>query len=137
MKTVYKSSGLIIPVEGSSTLQALRPGTRQALADLTRTLNQSHQLIAQRLGKLSRLGLIKRSSDPEDKRRSEYVLTDLGVEQWRLLDSVMRETVAINDQLFEEVGVDLTMALDKAISILGERGLDSRFSTFKPKGSAP
>ena len=127
MKLVYESHGLIIPVEGSSTLQALRPGSRQALADLARTLNQPHQLVAQRLEKLVRLGLAERSPDRNDKRRFEFALTQAGTEQWHLLDRIMRNAIDVNKGLFEEINIDLIEALDNAISHLNERGLQDRF----------
>ena len=127
LKSVYQEYGLVIPVEGSSTLQALRPGTQQALTDLTRTLKQPHQLVAQRLKKLLHLKLVERSPDPKDKRRFHFSLTQAGIKQWQLLDRVMSDAIHVNERLFAEIAVDLIAALDKAISTLTDNSLQHRF----------
>ena len=92
MKTVYDAHGLAIPVEGSSTLHTLAPGEWMSLTEIARILGQSHQLIAQRIGKLRDLALVQQRDDPSDGRRSEYALTAAGEEEWQRLDRLMVAT---------------------------------------------
>lgn len=129
MQSVYEKRGLIISVEGSSTLQVLKPGTKLALADLARILEQPHQLVAQRIQKLVRLDLVIKQSDPLDGRRTEYVLTTHGEQQWQLLNSLMIDGIDVNRALFDEIGIDLLGGLDAAISALHTRSFAERFTT--------
>ena len=133
MQQVYEQRGLVIPVEGSSTLQALAPGARLALADLSRDLGQPHQLVAQRLRKLAALELVKSQPDQNDRRRTEYVLTPRGEDQWRLLDALMNEAVEVNRALFAEIGVDLISGLEAATEALEQRSFLERFTRHSPK----
>lgn len=127
MQKVYESKGLVIPVEGSSTLQVLEPKACLALADIARILEQPHQLVAQRIRKLVALGLVKSQQDPNDGRRTEYVLTNLGKVQWQLLDSLMQESIHVNESLYEDAGTDLSAALNAVTTCLQERSFLQRF----------
>lgn len=127
MKDVYAEAGLIIPVEGSSTLQSLKPGAGRALADLARSLDQPHQLVAQRLDKLKALKLVTRRADPKDGRRFEYFLTAEGEVQWRLLDTLMQRLIEVNRALFKEIECDLVSRLDDAVKALKSRAYTQRF----------
>ena len=129
MQSVYEKRGLIISVEGSSTLQVFSPGARLALADLARILEQPHQLVAQRLQKLVRLDLVIKQPDPTDRRRTEYVLTTDGEHQWQLLSTLMTDAIEVNRGLFDEIGIDLLAALDEAISALHSKSFLERFTT--------
>jgi DNA-binding MarR family transcriptional regulator len=133
MQIVYRDRGLDIPVKGSSTLQALRPDTKLSLSDLARILNQPHQLVAQRIKKLLASGLAEASPDPNDGRRTEYRLTEEGSSQWQILNEIMSEAGAVNQQLFDEIEVDLITSLDAAIDHLTDFGLHQRFRTSLPK----
>jgi len=126
MLLVYQARGLDIPVEGSSTLQALGPNKSLSLSDLANNLTQPHQLVAQRLNKLLKRRLITKAPDPSDKRRFEYSLTPAGKEQWALLDQIMVDAGEANQALFDEIGVDLIVALENATTTLKVRGLHQR-----------
>ena len=130
MKSVYAAHGLVIPVEGSSTLHILAPGTWMSLTEIARALGQSHQLIAQRIGKLLKFGLVVRRDDPNDGRRSEYGLTHDGEDQWRRLDMLMVETARVNKALFDEIGCHLIRALDSAREALAKQDYQTRFGTI-------
>lgn len=130
MAPVYEAYGLIIPVEGSSTLQVLAPGKALSLTEIARLLDQSHQLIAQRISKLHALALVEQRPDPSDKRRKEYVLTERGEEQWQRLDQLMKATADVNDRLFKEIECDLTSSIDEALKALDRQNYLDRFADF-------
>ncbi|MDE1468494.1 MarR family winged helix-turn-helix transcriptional regulator [Aurantiacibacter sp. D1-12] len=129
MKEVYEAHGLVIPVEGSSTLHAIAPGTSASLTEIAATLGQSHQLIAQRIGKLLALELAEKRADPNDGRRSEYILTPAGEEQWHRLDTLMQTIAKVNQRLFAEIGCDLVEGLDRALTALAKEDYQSRSGT--------
>ena len=133
MTDVYVQKGLKIPVQGSSTLQALNPGSRQSLSDLARILHQPHQLVSQRIERLLKAGLVTRTPDPSDKRRSEYSLTSEGEDQWRLLNEVMEDVDMVHAELFAELGVDLLKVMDDAIAKISDNGLHERIFSLKGK----
>ncbi|WP_157799411.1 MarR family winged helix-turn-helix transcriptional regulator [Qipengyuania seohaensis] len=128
MQDVYAQRGLNIPVQGSSTLQAIKPGSSVSLSDLARDLGQSHQLVAQRLRKLESRRLVYRAADPTDGRKTLYTLTAEGERTWRLLDETMALATRMNSDLFSEIGVDLVAALDDAIARLHVRNMSTRFA---------
>ncbi len=132
MKMVYEKHGLVIPVEGSSTMQVLAPGKWMSLTEIAQALDQSHQLIAQRIGKLRNLSLVTQRSDPKDGRRSEYGLTPAGEEQWQLLDGLMATTSAVNRHLFDEIGCDLLSGIDSALAALARENYVERFEKVSP-----
>lgn len=129
MKEVYEAHGLVIPVEGSSTFHLIAPGAAVSLTEIAATLGQSHQLIAQRVGKLLALELAEKRADPKDGRRSEYTLTQEGEEQWHRLDALMQTTAKVNHSLFDEIGCDLVEGLDRALNALAKEDYQSRFGT--------
>ncbi|MCM8557157.1 MarR family winged helix-turn-helix transcriptional regulator [Sphingomicrobium sediminis] len=124
---VYRRRGLVIPVEGSSTLQAIAPGQRKAISDLSRQLGQPHQLVAQRIQKLRKMRLLEAEEDPSDRRRTEYRLTSKGEEQWNLLNALMEDAITVNRELFREIDCNLLAALERAIKALSRAGFDDRF----------
>lgn len=128
MQNVYEQRGLMISVEGSSTLQMFTPGSKLALADLARTLEQPHQLVAQRLQKLVRLDLVIKQPDPLDGRRTEYMLTADGEHQWQLLNKLMADAIDVNRSLFDEIGIDLLEGLEAALNALRARDFLERFT---------
>ena len=127
MRQVYEANDLVIPVEGSSTLQVLAPGENLSLTEIARQLGQSHQLIAQRIGKLQKLGLVEKHPDPDDGRRAYYNLTTEGEIQWHRLDALMVRLASVNAQLFDDIGCDLTRKLDEAMQALASTPYLARF----------
>lgn len=128
MQDVYDQHGLSIPVQGSSTLEAIKPGSSVTLSAVARYLGQSHQLVAQRLQKLEKRGLIFRTADPSDGRQTLYTLSDEGERMWLLLDETMALASRVNSELFSELGVDLVTILDQAITLLSNRSMSARFA---------
>jgi DNA-binding MarR family transcriptional regulator len=99
-------------------------GTASA-SDLARELGHSHQLVMQKIPKLSRLGLIEHHSDDDDARRKIYRLTDEGTRQLKKFEQC---TLLIGEAyagLFAEVG-DVRQFVDRTVSALNERPLGKR-----------
>ena len=125
IKPIYQSLGIIVPVKSCSIVHALFATEQAALSDLSKTLNQSHQLIKQKLPRLLKLELIVMHKDADDKRRLLYSLTDLGIKQAKLLNENSLEKVYAN--LSREIDTDLYQVLVAAIDGLKKTDLLTRF----------
>lgn len=128
---IYHERGMIFPVYTSSTLDLVGRMAPVSQSDLQAELDQPHQLIAHRLTELEKLGLIKRASDPSDKRRRLISLTHLGKRQFSILQIFTSEASYVFDQLFEELEANLSEVLGRAISSLKRVPLDQRFALYQ------
>ena len=125
IKPVYEMVGIIVPVKSCSIIHSLKKLTNASLADLAKSLNQSHQLIKQKLPKLKSLGLIDDTDDPNDKRRTLYFLTDKGKQQAKLLEQNSMSEVYQN--LSKEVNANIYEVLTQTINSLKQKNLYTRF----------
>ena len=77
--------GIRAPPRTASTLLLLKARGPQSVTAIADALRQSHPLIINWVGELQRLGLVRRSADPSDARRSLVELTtDGGAEAERM-----------------------------------------------------
>jgi DNA-binding MarR family transcriptional regulator len=124
-QTVFDTMGIVIPVRSCSLMTVLATLGAASASDLARELGHSHQLVMQKIPKLSRLGLIEHHSDDDDARRKIYRLTDEGKRQ---LTKFEQCTLLIGEAyagLFAEVG-DVRQLVDRTVSALNERPLGKR-----------
>ncbi len=128
VRVVYEQRGIVIPVVVSSVLHFIYTDPRTSLADISKGLKLPHQLVAQRIEKLDRLGLIEKHPDPADKRRSEFHLTSAGRQQAMRLKQCMEDTALVYSDLYDEIGCDLAQALLDAINALERKPLSARFA---------
>ncbi|MFC3195412.1 MarR family winged helix-turn-helix transcriptional regulator [Marinicella sediminis] len=126
IKPVYKAMGIQVPVKSCSLVHVLGYLHQASLVDLAKCLNQSHQLIKQKIPRLLELKIITHSKDPHDKRRTLYQLTDLGRQQAGILKQNPMEQ--IYQQLSEEVGADIQSVLMAAIEQLQQKDLYTRYN---------
>ncbi len=123
---VYQRMGLVIPVITSSTLALIADQEKASLLEIARGLNISHQLAAQRVKTLLKLNVIVADKDNTDKRRTNYQLTALGVQQQQLLLTYLSHADKVFAALTEEFGVDLIEVLTAVNQSFTERPLASR-----------
>ncbi len=125
IKPLYADLGILIPVKSCSIIHTLSKMQQASVTEIAKGLNQSHQLIKQKLPRLQKLRLIAAEADPDDKRKTFYQLTDLGHAQATLLkEHSLSEVYA---QLSAEVGADLYQILTAAIAGLKSKDLFSRY----------
>jgi len=127
-ESIYQERGMIFPVSVSSTLLFISRNAPVSQAELSRSLDQPHQLVAYRVRELENLKLIQRKIDPKDNRRKLLRLTKKGCSQAKSLEEFSKLAVGTFEDLFEEIGVDLSDGLGKAIEALKAVPLYSRFS---------
>ena len=131
---VYVRKGMIFPVSCSSTLLHLSKDGPASVTEIARALKHPHQTVAQHLATLSKLGIIEKRSDIADRRRAEYVLTDLGVTQAGHLDQYNAEAASVFEGLDADIDADLGDLLDNAMTALDARPMDERFPNSPPAG---
>ena len=136
VKDVYQQRGIVIPVAVSSTLECISRNKGVSLADISKTLNLPHQLVAQRISKLLKLNLAEKRSDPNDKRRSEYFLNSVGEDQACRLRTCMEDMSIIYEDMYKEIGCDLSQMLLSAIDALDRKSLAHRFHEKFPRKKA-
>jgi len=125
---VYRDRGLTIPVLVSSTLHFLSTQKNASLADVARALDLAHQHVTQRVEKLITMGLVEKTPDAVDRRRSNLNLTKRGRKEARLLKQCMEDTAAAYEELYTEIECDLARALRQAIEAIERRPLWERLA---------
>ncbi len=125
IKPIYEALGIVVPVKSCSVIHYLNKFDDLSVTDLAKHLNQSHQLIKQKLPKLQKLGLITTRSDENDKRRTTYHLTVVGRHQAQLLSE--NSLNAVYEHLSEEINANLHKVLNNAINGLKQKDLLTRF----------
>lgn len=126
IKPVYAALGIIVPVKSCSLVHTLSRLQQASLMELAHHLNQSHQLVKQKIPRLLELGILSQSQDPNDKRRTLYQLTEAGQAQAAVLN---QDPMAdIYQQLSDEVGFDIQQVLTRAIELLQNKDLLTRYT---------
>ena len=113
-QTLADRAGYKAPVRTHSVLLYLLEQESVTLTEMARTDGQSHQLLASRLKPLEKLGLIRRSPDPLDRRRHPYRLAPAGKEGATAIRADIVAHARAMEELFKETGVNLVEVLDEA-----------------------
>jgi DNA-binding MarR family transcriptional regulator len=124
---IFDNLDIIVPIKSCSTLLSLFELQQASVTDLARQLDQSHQLVKQKLPKLLKLGVIQQSPDKEDKRRTLYSLTPEGKKQSQKIKEYLKQSEKLVDSISKDIGIDIFDAIDKAIKAMKERSLLERF----------
>jgi DNA-binding MarR family transcriptional regulator len=127
---VYTDRGIVFPVSVSSTVLFIASVKGASLAAIARALGHPHQLIAQRVKTLLKLGLVIGRQDSHDKRRTFYKLTKAGQKQSELLNDYCTEAAIAFNHLSAELGVDLHQLLDRACTALDANSFAKRFPSY-------
>lgn len=122
---VFKRAGIVIPVKSCSLLGAVATLGPVSIADLVRALDRSHQLIQQKMLKLSALDLVSRRPDPRDQRVVLIEITDKGREQLALLSGLDLAFERAYAEMEHEAG-PVFDGIDRAIRALKARPLIDR-----------
>ncbi len=125
-RPVYKSIGIIFPVITSSTVNVIAQNQSASLLDVARALDIPHQLAAQRIKKLLKLNIISTHKDIEDKRKTNYQLTELGKTQNDLLNLYLSKADKVFSDLNEEIDVDFMVLLQQVNESFTARSLFQR-----------
>jgi DNA-binding MarR family transcriptional regulator len=92
-------------------------------AVVAKTLNQPHQLVAQRLDALADLKIVTRVSDSTDARRKLLKITPKGRVQLARLKETLDLIEAVYERMFAKLGCDLAAKVLEAADELGRKPL--------------
>lgn len=120
------TAGLSFRASACSTVLLLSESPGQTIADIGRRLEQPHQLVAQRVGVLIKLGLVVRTADSSDARRKILTLTAMGQSQAAILMRVLKDSAAAFNQLEQQLGFDIVACADRVRAALNEEPLAER-----------
>jgi DNA-binding MarR family transcriptional regulator len=119
LKIISKTMGIV---------QLLYSEGAQSQAQIADRLKYSHQLTAQRLAWLYDNEVVVSERDPSDARRRLVQLTPAGIEEGKKLQAFLPELIDAYDALFEEIGIDLDAAIQKADCALEQTPLKERMA---------
>lgn len=123
---LLRAAGIGFPARASSTVLLLGERSEMSAADIAKALRQPHQLVTQRIELLIELGIVARVDDPHDARRKALRLTGKGRRQFDLLNRTLEEAQAAFQELFREIGCDLSAKALLAVAVLNRSPLLSR-----------
>jgi len=128
---VYEKLGLSFPVAASSTIHAIGLHGPIPQAEIARQLGYSHQLVGQKLKALTDKALIDARNSPEDARIKLYELTREGRRQFEIYSRFRESAADVFGELYDEIGIDLAAAFERASQALDARPLEQRFASRK------
>ena len=131
-----KRQGLSFPSRLCSTLIIIEENQPVTSADIGRFLDIVHQHVTQRVNRLIDLGLVRRQVNQQDFRQKDLLLTPEGEKQvgqmYRSLELIKKSY----EQWFDELNVDLSLAVRRAIESLERETIEERTRRFtQPEAS--
>ena len=125
--------GIRAPPRTASTLLLLNQRGRQSVTEIADALKQSHPLVINWLMQLEKLGLVSRSPDPADARRTMVRLTRSGRAEAQRMKSASERIGRAYDQLLKEADAPVDQALWRLHDLLGQGRLAELLSPSKAR----
>lgn len=131
MKSVFEAEKIVIPVKSCSIVFMLGHFKEASVVELALSLEQSHQLVKQKVPKLIDLGLIGQKDDPNDGRRKVFFLTGKGRSQLKKFQAFREIASQLVGDLSKEIESSLFQVISEAISALNKKELLQRYLELK------
>lgn len=126
---LLKEKGWQTPSLSVSTVLFLSSKSAATVTDISVAVGISHQLAAQRINELEKLGLVKRVPNQQDKRSRLIVLTDSGQKEAGELDLFVQQTSRALSALEQEIACSLSRTICDAVEALERNPLKNRYAT--------
>lgn len=123
---LFSKYNLMTPSSCVSTMLYLEGISEASIASISKETDYSHQLVNQRLKKLERFKLIKRSPSIKDKRKKTISLTAKGEMEVKKIRELLVDISGEFESIFKELGVDLIEVTKKFSASLGKYPLRER-----------
>ncbi len=130
---IFDQLGIIAPINSCSTLLAIKELGAGSLVEIAKMLEQSHQLVKQKIPKLEKLGLIFKQPDDSDKRKTNYQLTSKGKKQVIKIKSYIKDSEKLIKSINTELGINIVNTINRTIRALQEIPLEQRYSAKPDK----
>ena len=125
-----KRQGLSFPSRLCSTLIVIKENQPVTSAEIGRLLDIVHQHVTQRVNRLIDLGLVYRQVNRQDSRQKDLLLTPEGETQVRQMYRCLELIRQSYEQWFEELDVDLSSAVRRALESLESVTIEERADRF-------
>ena len=123
---VHQRLGLRIKPRWCSTLLLLEAEGPLTVTEVAERLRLSHPSVVQSLDDMASMGLVRRSKDPADGRRSVLSLSAKGRRWMAPLHEVWDHVARVQEQIFDEAGGDVLGMLERVDAALDEKSLSKR-----------
>lgn len=123
---ILADAGIELAIRSAPIVLLLTKDGPLTAADIAKTLDQPHQLVAQRLDALVDLKLVTRVGDTADARRKLLKITPRGRVQLRLLKERLDVIEAAYARMFAEIDCDLAAKVLEATEALSRAPLPER-----------
>lgn len=112
---MLREKGIVTPISDVSLIMFISQNHWSSIVEMAKGLGYSHQRTASRVAVLEKLELISRVSDEKDSRCRRFSLTEKGIKDFALLESVYQSAAAVFDDIFEDIDDDL---MEKLLSVV-------------------
>lgn len=99
--------GVQAPPRTASTMLLLNALGPQSVTGIAELLHQSHPLVIDWIRQLEALGLVAKSSDPQDRRRTLVTLTEAGAAEAERMEALSRTIGEAYEAVLAEIDPDL------------------------------
>jgi len=127
MESVFAAEKIVIPVKSCSIIFMLGHFKEASLVELALSLEQSHQLVKQKIPKLISLDLIDQKNDPNDGRRKIFFLTAKGKRQLKKFQEFRNVASDLVEDLSREIGLDVFQAISNSLHSLKKKTMIERY----------
>ncbi len=123
---IHRELGLGIKPRWGSTLLLLEAEGPLTVTEVAERLGLAHPSVVQSLEDMAGMGLVRRSKDPDDGRRSVLSLSAKGRRTMPQLHAVWDHIAHVQAQLFKQAGGDVLGLLERANAALDKKSLSKR-----------
>lgn len=131
-------AGIRITSTSTAILAFIARHEEAAIADVAQALGYSHQAVAKAIGQMEREGLIRVEASAVDNRKRLIALTPDGRREIESIEKVAAHAAKVFATVFDEIGVDVFLALRAFETALDRRPLLGRLlEADGPAGGPP
>jgi len=112
LKSTLSYNGLKVTVTQTGILFLLKQKDGQTMTELSQILGLDNSTITGLIDRMERTGLVKRNSNPVDRRSSHIYITPDGLDECRQASAIMRQT---NDKIKSGFSEEDILAFKKVL----------------------
>lgn len=130
---VFDHIGLKVDAKLNSMIMSLTEMGPSTSSEIAKRIGLSRQLVEVRIRRLERDGRVTSEVDPQDARRRLYQLSEAHQKTFDAVNTVMADFEDVYEDLWEEIGVDLSDGISRLERALAKTSLTERLAARHPK----
>lgn len=132
-RDAYDALGIKVNAKMNSMVLALMELDAATSTELAKRTGLSRQLVESRIRQLEGAGHVTSDVDPNDARRRLYRLSAAHAPTFKAVHDVMTDFEDVYEELWEEIGVDVSDAISRMEQALARSTLTERLCHVHPK----